>query len=37
MPGPPIIVCKGDKVIVEVHNKLHSEVTSLHFHGSFEK
>ena len=33
MPGPPIAVCKGDMVSVEVRNKLHTETTTLHFHG----
>ena len=33
MPGPTVAVCKGDKIIVEINNKLHTEVTSMHFHG----
>ena len=36
MPGPPVAVCKGDQVIVEVNNKLHTEVTTQHFHGKIE-
>jgi FtsP/CotA-like multicopper oxidase with cupredoxin domain len=33
MPGPPVVVCQGDEVIVEVHNHLDMESTSIHFHG----
>lgn len=33
-PGPYIQVCKGDTVIVNVHNKLRSQrVASIHWHG----
>lgn len=28
-----VAVCQGDKVIVDVINHLHTEVTSMHFHG----
>ena len=33
MPGPPVVVCKGDKLVVDVMNHLAAEVTSFHFHG----
>lgn len=34
IPGPYIQVCKGDTVIVNVHNKMRSErVSSIHWHG----
>ena len=33
MPGPPVMVCEGDRVVVDVENNLAAEVTSLHFHG----
>nr|XP_012152944.1 PREDICTED: laccase-1-like isoform X2 [Megachile rotundata]XP_012152945.1 PREDICTED: laccase-1-like isoform X2 [Megachile rotundata] len=33
MPGPPIEVCQGDRVIVDVINSLHSESTTMHWHG----
>ncbi|XP_029042896.1 laccase-1-like isoform X2 [Osmia bicornis bicornis] len=33
MPGPPIEVCQGDRVIVDVINMLHSESTTMHWHG----
>ena len=33
MPGPPVVVCKGDKVIITVINKLEEATASLHFHG----
>lgn len=33
MPGPPVVVCKGDHVVVDVKNHLAAEVTSFHFHG----
>ncbi len=34
MPGPPVVVCQGDTVVAELINKLHTETTSMHFHGS---
>ena len=33
MPGPPVAVCKGDTVVVDVINELETETTSIHFHG----
>ena len=33
MPGPTVVACVGDHVVVDVRNKLHSMTTSLHFHG----
>lgn len=33
MPGPPIEVCQGDRIIVDVINLLHSESTTMHWHG----
>ncbi|CAL7934818.1 unnamed protein product [Xylocopa violacea] len=33
MPGPPIEVCQGDRIIVDVVNLLHSESTTMHWHG----
>ena len=33
MPGPPVVVCQGDTLVVEVINKLQTEITSVHFHG----
>lgn len=35
MPGTPVVVCQGDRVIVDVHNHLHTETTSIHWHGSY--
>ena len=37
MPGEPVIVCQGDTVVVRVKNKLHTETTSVHFHGEHFK
>ncbi|KAF1947444.1 hypothetical protein EJ02DRAFT_507888 [Clathrospora elynae] len=34
-PVPPIVVTKGDQVIVNVKNSLGNESTSLHFHGLY--
>ena len=34
-PLPPIVVTKGDQVIVNVKNSLGNESTSLHFHGLY--
>ncbi|KZC09029.1 L-ascorbate oxidase, partial [Dufourea novaeangliae] len=33
MPGPSIEVCQGDRIIVDVINLLHSESTTMHWHG----
>lgn len=33
MPGPSIELCHGDRVIVDVINLLHSESTTMHWHG----
>ena len=34
MPGEPVVVCLGDTVKVKVHNKLHTETFSIHWHGN---
>ena len=34
MPGPPIVACKGDHIVVDVVNKMHSRTTSVNFHGN---
>ncbi|XP_011645340.1 laccase-1-like isoform X2 [Pogonomyrmex barbatus] len=33
MPGPSIEVCQGDKIIVDMINLLHTESTTMHWHG----
>ena len=33
MPGPPLIVCVGDTIVVRVVNLLKTETTSIHWHG----
>ena len=33
MPGPSIVVCKHDTVILDLVNELATEATSIHFHG----
>ena len=34
LPGPAIQVCRGDEIVVNVANKLHSfEAISIHWHG----
>ncbi|XP_050459859.1 uncharacterized protein LOC126855865 isoform X3 [Cataglyphis hispanica] len=33
LPGPPIEVCQGDRIIVDMINLLHSESTTMHWHG----
>lgn len=33
LPGPPIQVCLGDRVVVNVKNSLHSDGITLHWHG----
>ncbi|CAG9861309.1 unnamed protein product [Phyllotreta striolata] len=36
MPGPPIEVCQNDVIVVDVHNKLASEGTTIHWHGQHQ-
>ena len=33
MPGPTIVACSGDHMVVDVVNKMHSKTTSVNFHG----
>ncbi|XP_021365307.1 laccase-like [Mizuhopecten yessoensis] len=33
LPGPPIIVYEGQRLVVHVINKLHSDTVTLHWHG----
>ena len=33
MPGPSVVVCQGDTVVAEIVNKLHTETTTIHWHG----
>ncbi|KAL6260451.1 hypothetical protein P5V15_007976 [Pogonomyrmex californicus] len=33
MPGPSIEVCQGDRIIVDMINLLHTESTTMHWHG----
>ncbi|XP_025992935.1 laccase-1 isoform X1 [Solenopsis invicta] len=33
LPGPPIEVCQGDRIIVDMINLLHAESTTMHWHG----
>ena len=33
MPGPPVVVCVGDSIVVRVVNQLKTETTSIHWHG----
>jgi len=35
VPGPPILVCKGDLVTIEVENE-RGEGTSIHWHGQYQ-
>ena len=35
--GPGIFVCHGDKVVVEVVNKLPATTTTIHWHGLYMK
>ncbi|XP_075220852.1 uncharacterized protein LOC142324090 isoform X2 [Lycorma delicatula] len=37
LPGPSIEVCLGDRVIVDVHNQLMEESTSIHWHGHHQR
>ena len=33
MPGPTIVACSGDHMVVDVFNEMHSRTTSVNFHG----
>jgi iron transport multicopper oxidase len=35
-PIPPLFVTKGDTLIINVHNGLGNETTSIHYHGIFQ-
>ncbi|XP_046614059.1 laccase-1-like [Neodiprion virginianus] len=37
MPGPAIEVCLGDRIIVDVHNMLPAESTTMHWHGQHHR
>ncbi|XP_039275445.1 laccase isoform X2 [Nilaparvata lugens] len=37
IPGPSIEVCQHDRVIVDVHNHLMEETTSIHWHGHHQR
>ncbi|XP_071446240.1 uncharacterized protein [Hetaerina americana] len=37
IPGPAIHVCRGDIVVVDVHNKMADRATSIHWHGVLQK
>ena len=34
-PGHTISVCRGDKIVVDLTNKLPSETTTMHWHGQY--
>ena len=36
-PCPAIEATVGDQVVVNIHNKLENETTSLHFHGIYQR
>ena len=33
MPGPTIVACAGDHMVVDIVNEMHSRTTSVNFHG----
>ena len=35
LPGSPLSVCEGDRVVVDLVNKLPSTTTSIHWHGLY--
>ncbi|XP_043281462.1 laccase-5-like isoform X2 [Venturia canescens] len=37
LPGPSIQVCEGDKVVIDVENKMMGLGVTLHWHGLFQK
>lgn len=37
VPGPTIIVSHGQKIIINVHNNMSTEGTSIHWHGMFQQ
>ena len=34
MPGPPVVVCEGDTVVVDVMNKMPTQSFAMHWHGN---
>ncbi|XP_043195467.1 laccase-1-like isoform X2 [Amphibalanus amphitrite] len=37
MPGPPVEVCEGDTIVVDLENHLGSETSSIHWHGMHQE
>ncbi|KAK7867607.1 hypothetical protein R5R35_014805 [Gryllus longicercus] len=37
MPGPAVEVCLGDRIVVDLHNGLVAETTSVHWHGHHQR
>nr|ANS71634.1 MCOI-like protein [Bactrocera dorsalis] len=37
MPGPSIEVCEGDMIVVDVHNHLLGDSTTIHWHGMHQR
>lgn len=35
-PPPPVAISRGDRLIVDVHNQLGNQSTSIHFHGIYQ-
>ncbi|KAK6625519.1 hypothetical protein RUM43_005818 [Polyplax serrata] len=37
IPGPSIQVCEGDKVVIDVENKMEGQAVSIHWHGIWQR
>lgn len=37
IPGPTIDVCEGDRIVVDVANRIEGEGLTIHWHGIFQK
>lgn len=37
LPGPPVHVCRGDRIVVDVANHMHGTATAIHWHGAQQR
>lgn len=37
IPGPSIQVCEGDKVVIDVENRMEGQAVSIHWHGVWQR
>lgn len=37
LPGPPVHVCRGDYIVVDIANHMHGTATAIHWHGAQQR